>query len=527
MDCPRLRRDLQELRTPWGELEGFFDPVLGRRVELGPIARALVARIDGARTIDQAVESAAEALAAPRALVEVRARSLFLLNVLEGSGVQTLERARGLSRGEFAVRMLPGTRFRCQGSGACCRGYHFGALRDEDKKRLQALDLAGAGFGPGPWTVEREGPDPPKGTYLAVREDGSCTFLREDKRCGLQVAFGVEAKPGFCRAYPFRLLATLHGLKALDGGECASFAASARAGPPLDAAADVLPAFAPVQLQVDHPVVHLGLETPCDLGYVLEIQEAVVRRLERPAPLGEALLDSVRSVLDVVAALASCPLAPGEPGPTLDLALARLAARPHVPVGPASREAWQALARLAAELHAAHDPAGKGATTRDGAERELLEVLALAKAFATHGADPRVPLGETERAVASVTASDPPSGGVVDEALGLSLRDMLWGDQLLVENRVLPGLVRIATILFLAVVGAKLRASRAGAAAVRVEDVGRAHSHVQRIFRRGRAVPVFARHDGAARPVAEAVAAWLSGHPGSTPPVSAPTSSSA
>lgn len=93
----------------------------------------------------------------------------------------------------------------CHVCGNCCKEYQV-AISEEEKQRIEAQGwendpaIAGAplferrgllGFGP---------------TQLHRRADGSCVFLSEEGRCRIHEKFGPEAKPLFCRLYPFVLV---------------------------------------------------------------------------------------------------------------------------------------------------------------------------------------------------------------------------------------------------------------------------------------------------------------------------------
>ncbi|NCG19170.1 MAG: hypothetical protein GWP91_09170 [Rhodobacterales bacterium] len=102
------------------------------------------------------------------------------------------------------VRGPAGLRFTCQGSGACCRaGYTLGPVEDDIAAGLDAADLGSwwpaAADG---WSEDRPGPD--GGVVRFLRQvEGACVFLRPDQLCAVHAHLGPQAKPAFCRLFPF------------------------------------------------------------------------------------------------------------------------------------------------------------------------------------------------------------------------------------------------------------------------------------------------------------------------------------
>jgi lysine-N-methylase len=99
------------------------------------------------------------------------------------------------------VRNLPLVqRWDCQSCSHCCR--IEAAVRDEEKQRIEGLDLAGDdSVAAGPWFVRKGGQ-----WVLRHRPDGSCVFLTAENRCRLHERFGAAAKPFVCRLFPFMLI---------------------------------------------------------------------------------------------------------------------------------------------------------------------------------------------------------------------------------------------------------------------------------------------------------------------------------
>ena len=203
--------------------------------------------------------------------------------------------------------MLEGSRFGCQNAGACCRGYVFGSISEEEKRRIEALNprerlphlrdvplfvAAGASSG--------------HLTYRLGTVGDACVFLEEGPSCGLHRAFGAGAKPALCQLYPLAAVATIEGLKIYDRGECATFAVSSRTGTLLE---DDIPNLrALVREDLYHPVVHLHGHWRCDYAAIL----ALGSRLEQETTL-LALHAMGHVARKLIVALLQCPLEAGQP----------------------------------------------------------------------------------------------------------------------------------------------------------------------------------------------------------------------
>lgn len=103
------------------------------------------------------------------------------------------------------------------------------------------------------WAKREPGPGGEEGWFL-THVDGHCVFLQPDNLCGIHAAWGAEAKPGFCREFPYRRLRDPNGEVLVIRPECAGFHATFADGDLLSAqtehAADLpqarqTPIFAP------------------------------------------------------------------------------------------------------------------------------------------------------------------------------------------------------------------------------------------------------------------------------------------
>jgi lysine-N-methylase len=92
----------------------------------------------------------------------------------------------------------------CHGCSDCCR--IEAVVSEQDKQRIEKLDLADdPEIARGPW-FERKGWRWSGRWVLRHRSDGSCVFLTASNRCRLQERFGADAKPFVCRLFPFLLI---------------------------------------------------------------------------------------------------------------------------------------------------------------------------------------------------------------------------------------------------------------------------------------------------------------------------------
>ena len=94
-----------------------------------------------------------------------------------------------------------------------------------DLRARGAEELAGTAD----WARLEPGPNGEDGWFLA-HVDGHCAFLLPDNRCAIHAAWGAEAKPGFCREFPYRRLRDPNGDVLVIRPECAGFHATFEAG---------------------------------------------------------------------------------------------------------------------------------------------------------------------------------------------------------------------------------------------------------------------------------------------------------
>ena len=148
------------------------------------------------------------------------------------------------------IRTAPGARWSCSGCGMCCRIFQLGPVEPNIIAGLRDRGVE-ADWEPaaaGPWFEARPGPDGP--TYFLAKREGACVFLRPDNLCGIHALYGAEAKPGFCREFPFTAVEDAAGVAVVARPECAGLHHSFQTGEPVEAqaaAAVALPRLAPIR----------------------------------------------------------------------------------------------------------------------------------------------------------------------------------------------------------------------------------------------------------------------------------------
>jgi Fe-S-cluster containining protein len=489
---PALRQDVGRVFGQDGEILALHDPLFDRRVNLGPIARALAARLTGERPLAEVLEEVAQGQ--ERSSVEHSFRTLLLSNLIDGAGAEIVARAEQVRAGTvpYLPVVLPGARFACQGSGDCCKSYTFGPLTDEDYERLRALPIVSAypHLSDVPFIEERQ--VWPGGTKRYLKSiDQRCVFLLPDERCGIHAAFGAEHKPGFCRLYPYQDLPTIFGRRIYDRSECSQFGVSARQGLPISDPAEVqrVLALLPAQFELEHPLVLLDDRTPCDFGHLVKLQNRLCGLLApaaAPERIADVLLLCARMLRRFISALSACPLAAGEPDRTV---AAVVASEPAVlaegqPDGTPERGRL-ALSAIALDIL-----------------YEIRPAVALADAFPGHAFHYRK-MKDLARAVEAVRlaceggGAQPPAlaDPLLHEILCRSLRNQLFGRLALLENRPVPALLRIAFGLLVAVVFASELTAERGGGAVGMAELNAGHKLALRVLYQESLARVFLRHE--------------------------------
>jgi Fe-S-cluster containining protein len=449
------------------------DPITGAVYPLDDLGRTIAETMNAPLTAEELVSQVAGAWGASRAEVERALRQMLLLGLLEdtcSASRERLERIRGGDR--LTPRVLEGSRFGCQNSGACCRGYVFGSIRAEEKARIEALNphMALRQLGDHPLFIEA-GTSSGKPTYRLATVGDACVFLEEGPRCGLHRAFGAGAKPALCQLYPLAAVATIEGLKIYDRGECATFAVSARTGTLLED--DVPRIRALVDEEIYHPTVQVHGSWRCDYGLVL----ALARRLEEEANSSSPLqaLHAIGHVArGFVVTLARCPFEAGQPETAVAAALARSAAEflpAEASVATNARAGLRALAALAEGL------AERVASTEALGPSFIKAASLLAEIC--RGALGEAILSDGARAALAISIE-----ADCERAMKLSLRQQLFGRELLLDDQLPAGLLRMAFVVTLTLAGARLRALDDGRKHVLPQHFSASHMTTKRTLHR-------------------------------------------
>jgi Fe-S-cluster containining protein len=471
-------------RTPAGSLRlGFrqevawdgaalHDSLTGYSHELADCGRALAAELRARPTAAAAITAVSGAGTFNPVQVESDLRQFMLLGLLDGTCDDIRTRLARLQGGASPpVQVLPESRFQCQGSGECCRGYVFGPISAEEKSRIEALDPGRAlpQLGDKPlFQAMHTGAGAV--TYQLATVGDACVFLEDGVRCGLHRAFGATAKPALCQLYPLAAVATIDGLRVYDRGECATFAISTRRGTLI---ADEVPRVrVQADLEIYHPLVRFHRSWQCDYGLVLALAARLDAELQALPPLG-ALHVIGHISRGFIRALESCPFEHGQPEAVVRRVLGRPADefRPNdAAVAANARAGLRKTVLLAAALA---ERAAPGERHTPLFERAASQVAEICTSMLER---PVRPAG----GAALATSTD----GETDRALGLSLRHQVFGRELLLDDSLPSGLLRMAFVVLLSLAGSHLLARDDHSTSVSPLHLSRSHMTVKRTLNR-------------------------------------------
>lgn len=182
-----------------------------QNIVLGEAALAIARQFSGSRTCEEITEDLKDHNVTLPSDDFVEALALALARVgLVRMVVRPRENAQQTSLPTDMVA-LHALSHVCTGCGRSCQGHVVGPLGESYVEKLRGLhaqlqeifpDLVGLE----PVRVEKVREK--EITALAVREDGTCIFLGEDKLCRIHTTFGSAAKPMVCRLYPLNLVQT-------------------------------------------------------------------------------------------------------------------------------------------------------------------------------------------------------------------------------------------------------------------------------------------------------------------------------
>jgi Fe-S-cluster containining protein len=132
------------------------------------------------------------------------------------------------------VRVPQGLRWSCGACGKCCERFDLGPVEPETIERLEQANIADR-WQPAAnadWYSLRTMPDGSKAAFLN-RTGVGCIFLRPDRLCAVHDLLGEDAKPGFCREFPFQVVHDPSGANVTVREACATFAEHYGQGEPV------------------------------------------------------------------------------------------------------------------------------------------------------------------------------------------------------------------------------------------------------------------------------------------------------
>lgn len=126
-----------------------------------------------------------------------------------------------------AIRTPTDGRWSCRACGFCCHLFKLGPVEPDvvEGLRKNEVEKAWEPAARQPWMREEVAPDGSRAVFL-THVDGHCVFLRPDNLCAIHGLYGAEAKPGFCREYPFHVVSDGDGLAAVVRPDCSGAADS-------------------------------------------------------------------------------------------------------------------------------------------------------------------------------------------------------------------------------------------------------------------------------------------------------------
>ncbi len=207
------------------------------------------------------------------------------------------------------IKTPAGIRWSCHGCGTCCTGHDLGPVEPAVIPRLIDAGIAEK------WAPAADGWFEERTDGIFLRQvGGACVFLRPDKLCAVHALVGADAKPGFCREFPYHFVDDPRGTVAVIRATCAGFYRSFRDGAELDPAtveaAAALPRVAPRTRFAPATVQALpGLDVPLDTW--LDWEAAAIADLEAVGAAPPAT--QIGYVRDGIARRAGITLAPPRP----------------------------------------------------------------------------------------------------------------------------------------------------------------------------------------------------------------------
>jgi len=149
-----------------------------------------------------------------------------------------------------------------------------------------------------PWYERRAGPDGEE-TFFLTRRQAHCVFLRDDNLCAVHALFGAEAKPAFCREYPFHVVEDPRGLVVVARADCGGLHRSFQDGQPVSEQVEAvlaLPEVHPRRRFAPDQVVILPRAAVSAEDW-MALEEVLLRHLDRRRSPPEASVGLLRFLL--------------------------------------------------------------------------------------------------------------------------------------------------------------------------------------------------------------------------------------
>jgi len=199
-----------------------------------------------------------------------------------------------------------GLRWQCNGCAKCCSsGLAIGPVEPDVVQGLrdQSIEDRWPQAKTG-WLDEQTAPDGEPHFYFQLR-DGRCVFLRDDNLCAIHALLGAEAKPGFCREFPYHFVEDARGIAAVIRPACGSFFEGFQTDDEVGqelAGVYALPRVTPRRTWNPPQVIVLP-QKAIDTDSWLRVEEALLERLqarkESPQASVAYIRDTLCAILDV------------------------------------------------------------------------------------------------------------------------------------------------------------------------------------------------------------------------------------
>jgi Fe-S-cluster containining protein len=202
----------------------------------------------------------------------------------------------------MSLRSLPGARWSCHSCAACCHHFTLGPVEPEIIAGLQARgverDWPAAAGG---WLEAVQGPQGVE--HRLKKVNGACVFLRPDRLCAIHGLYGAEAKPGFCRQFPYTFTEDPEGIVATVRADCAGWAETWESGEPVEVGGAAHLHLQPRMQRFSPASVLLWGEHSLSLNRWMEVEGALLAELAPQLLQPEELARATRRHLASAAGL--------------------------------------------------------------------------------------------------------------------------------------------------------------------------------------------------------------------------------